>query len=53
MMLVAAVPTAATLVGETTGWLPSATGWLRGGGGSPLGAAVTWVASLVIRGEIV
>ena len=53
MMLVAAVPTAATLVAETLGWLPSATGWLRAVAAVPLGAAVTWVASLVIRGEIV
>ena len=51
MVLAAAVPTAATWLGEAVGWLPFA-GGVRAAAAVPLGAAVTWVVSLVIRGEL-
>jgi len=51
MVLVAAMPTAMTWIGEAVGWLPFA-GEVRAAAAVPLGAAVTWVASLVIRGEL-
>ena len=51
MVLVAAVPTGATWLGEAVGWLPFA-GGVRAAAAVPLGAAVTWVVSLVIRGEL-
>ena len=51
IVLVAAVPTAVTWLGEAVGWLPFA-GGVRAVAAVPLGAAVTWVASLVIRGEL-
>ncbi|MDP7691330.1 MAG: DUF2085 domain-containing protein [Vicinamibacterales bacterium] len=51
MVLVAAVPTGVTWLGEVVGWL-SVTGGVRAVAAVPLGVAVTWVASLVIRGEL-
>ncbi len=51
MVLAAAVPTGMTWLGEVVGWLPFA-GGMRAVAAVPLGAAVTWVASLVIRGEL-
>ena len=51
MVLAAAVPTAATWLGEAVGWLPFA-GGVRAAAAVPLGVAVTWVVSLVIRGEL-
>ena len=51
MVLAAAVPTGVTWLGEAVGWLPFA-GGVRAIAAVPLGAAVTWVASLVIRGEL-
>ena len=51
MVLAAAVPTGVTWVAEAVGWLPFADG-LRAVAAVPLGVAVTWVASLVIRGEL-
>ena len=51
VMLVAAVPTGLTMLGELGGVLPSS-GELRAVAAVPLGVAVTWVASLVIRGEL-
>ena len=51
IVLAAAVPTGVTWVGEAVGWLPFA-GGVRAVAAVPLGAAVTWVASLVIRGEL-
>ncbi len=50
-VLAAAAPTAITFVAEMAGWMPSV-GELRAAAGVPLGVAVTWVASLVIRGEL-
>ena len=50
IVLAAAVPTGVTWLGEAVGWLPFA-GGVRAVAAVPLGAAVTWVASLVIRGE--
>lgn len=47
----AAAPTALTFAAEAAGWMPPI-GELRAAAGVPLGAAVTWVASLVIRGEL-
>ena len=51
MVLAAAVPTGVTWLGETVGWLPFA-GGMRAAAAVPLGAAVTWVASLVMRGDL-
>ncbi|MDP6582130.1 MAG: DUF2085 domain-containing protein [Vicinamibacterales bacterium] len=51
MVLAAAVPTGVTWLGEVVGWL-SVTGGVRAVAAVPLGVAVTWVASLVIRGEL-
>ena len=51
MVLAAAVPTGMTWLGEAVGWLPFA-GGVRAAAAVPLGAAVTWVASLVIRDEL-
>jgi len=51
VMLAAAVPTGLTLLGELGGILPSS-GELRAVAAVPLGVAVTWVASLVMRGEL-
>ena len=51
IVLAAAVPTGVTWLGEAVGWLPIA-GGVRAVAAVPLGAAVTWVASLVIRGEL-
>ena len=51
IVLAAAVPTGMTWLGEAVGWLPFA-GGVRAVAAVPLGAAVTWVASLVIRGEL-
>lgn len=50
-VLAAAAPTGITFVAEMAGWMPSI-GELRAAAGVPLGVAVTWVASLVIRGEL-
>ena len=47
----AAAPTAASFAAEMAGWMPSI-GELRAAAGVPLGVAVTWVASLVIRGDL-
>ena len=51
LVLAAAVPTGVTWLAEAVGWLPFACG-LRAVAAVPLGAAVTWVASLAIRGEL-
>ncbi len=51
MVRAAAVPTGATWLGEAVGWLV-VTGGVRAAAAVPLGAAVTWVVSLVIRGEL-
>ena len=51
MVLAAAVPTGVTVIGEVAGWLASA-GGLRATAAVPLGAVVTWVAGLVIRGDL-
>ena len=51
MVLAAAAPTGATWLGEAVGWLGFA-GGVRAAVAVPLGAAVTWVVSLVIRGEL-
>ena len=51
MVLAAAVPTGATWLGEAVGWLVFS-GGVRAAAAVPLGAAVTWVVSLVIRGEL-
>ena len=51
IILVAAVPTGVTWLGEAVGWLPF-TGGVRAVAAVPLGVAVTWVVSLVIRGEL-
>ena len=50
-VLAAAAPTAITFAAEMAGWMPSI-GELRAAAGVPLGVAVTWVASLVIRGDL-
>ncbi len=50
-VLAAAVPTGVTFGAEMVGWLPSI-GELRAAAGVPLGVAVTWVASLVIHGDL-
>ncbi len=50
-VLAAAVPTGISFVAEMAGWIPSI-GELRAAAGVPLGMAVTWVASLVIRGDL-
>ena len=50
-VLAAAVPTGITFAAEMAGWMPSI-GELRAAAGVPLGVAVTWVASLVIRGDL-
>lgn len=47
----AAAPTAVTFAAEAAGWMP-ATGELRAAAAAPLGVAVTWVAKLVIRGDL-
>jgi len=51
MVLAAAGPTGVTWLAEAVGWLPYADG-LRAVAAVPLGVAVTWVAILVIRGEL-
>ena len=51
VVLAAAVPTGISFVAEMAGWIPSI-GELRAAAGVPLGMAVTWVASLVIRGGL-
>ena len=51
VMLAAAIPTGLTLLGELGGIVPSSSE-LRAVAAVPLGVAVTWVASLVIRGEL-
>ena len=51
MVLAAAVPTGATWLGEAVGLVVFAEG-VRAAAAVPLGAAVTWVVSLVIRGEL-
>ena len=51
MLLAAAMPTGMTWLGEAVGWMPFADE-VRAVAAVPLGAAVTWVASLVIRGEL-
>ena len=51
VVLAAAAPTAMTFTAEMAGWMPSI-GELRAAAGVPLGVAVTWVASLVIRGDL-
>lgn len=51
LVLAAAVPTGITWLGEAVGWLQVAEG-VRAVAAVPLGVAVTWVASLVIRGEL-
>lgn len=50
-VLAAAAPTGVTFAAEAAGWMPSI-GELRAAAGVPLGVAVTWVASLVIRGDL-
>ena len=50
-VLAAAAPTGITFAAEMVGWMPSI-GELRAAAGVPLGVAVTWVASLVIRGDL-
>jgi len=50
-VLAAAVPTGLTWVGEAAGGLTVTEG-VRAVAAVPLGAAVTWVVSLVIRGEL-
>ena len=50
-VLAAAAPTGVTFAAEMAGWMPSI-GELRAAAGVPLGVAVTWVASLVIRGDL-
>ena len=50
-VLAAAAPTGITFAAEMAGWMPSI-GELRAAAGVPLGVAVTWVASLVIRGDL-
>ncbi len=50
-VLAAAAPTGITFAAEMVGWMPSI-GELRAAAGVPLGVAVTWVAGLVIRGEL-
>ena len=50
-VLAAAAPTAITFAAEMAGWMPSI-GELRAAAGVPLGVAVTWVASLVSRGDL-
>ena len=51
VVVAAAVPTGISFAAEMAGWIPSI-GELRAAAGVPLGVAVTWVASLVIRGEL-
>lgn len=51
IVLATAVPTGITVIGEWAGWFAPAGEW-RALTGVPLGAAVTWVASLAIRGEL-
>ena len=50
-VVAAAAPTALSFAAEAAGWMPSFDE-LRAAAGVPLGVAVTWVASLVIRGEL-
>lgn len=50
-VVAAAAPTALSFAAEAVGWMPSFDE-LRAAAGVPLGVAVTWVASLVIRGEL-
>ena len=50
-VLAAAAPTGITFAAEMAGWMPSIGEW-RAAAGVPLGVAVTWVASLVIRGDL-
>ena len=50
-VVAAAAPTAISFTAEMAGWMPSI-GELRAAAGVPLGVAVTWVASLVIRGDL-
>ena len=51
LVLAAAVPVGLSVVAEVVGGLPSG-GALRAASAVPLGVAVTWVVSLVIRGEL-
>ena len=51
VVLAAAAPTAVSFGAEMAGWMPSI-GEVRAAAGIPLGVAVTWVASLVIRGDL-
>ena len=51
VLLGAAIPTVVSVMAEFGGWLPSGRE-LRAVAALPLGATVTWVASLVIRGEL-
>lgn len=51
VVVAAAAPTAMTFAAEAAGWMPSI-GELRAAAAAPLGVAVTWVASLVIRGDL-
>jgi len=51
VVLAAAVPMGLSVVAEVVGAVPSG-GVLRAASAVPLGVAVTWVVSLVIRGEL-
>lgn len=51
VVLAAAAPTGITFAAEAVGWMPSV-GELRAAAGVPLGVVVTWVASLVIHGDL-
>lgn len=51
VLAAAAAPTALAFAAEAAGWMPSV-GELRAAAAVPLGVAVTWVASLVIRGDL-
>ena len=51
VVLAAAVPMGLSVVAEVVGGVPSG-GALRAASAVPLGVAVTWVVSLVIRGEL-
>ena len=51
VVLAAAVPMGLSVVAEVVGAVPSG-GVLRAASAVPLGVAVTWAESLVIRGEL-
>ena len=51
VLLASALPTGMSFVAELGGWVPVGEE-LRAVASVPLGATVTWVASLVIRGEL-